>query len=107
MAKRAPDTAPKNRWIFTLSSICDLTSTTETRHGCGDGQDKSIPGPFDNTTFAGACHLDHPRTTLRGHGADNRQDPRAQNPRSVSAARRRGDRVSYAPALLPTLEDEN
>src|SRR5262249_30018343 len=77
MAKRAPE----NRRIFTsTSSICDLTSPTETHHGCGEAQDKSISGPFDNITFAGACHLDHPRTTLPGHGADNRQGPRAQSP---------------------------
>src|SRR6266480_3332869 len=78
MAKRAPDSTLEDRRIFTSSSIYDLTSPTETHHGCGDGQDKSIPRPFDNTTFASACHLDHPRTTLRGHGADNRQGPRAQ-----------------------------
>ena len=26
----------------------------ETHRSCGDGQDKSISGAFDNTTFAGA-----------------------------------------------------
>jgi hypothetical protein len=54
MAKRAPDTAPGNRRIFTSSGICDPTSPAETHHGCGDGQDKSISGPFDNTRFAAA-----------------------------------------------------
>jgi hypothetical protein len=30
-----------------------MNRPTETHHGCGDRQDKSILGPFDNTTFAG------------------------------------------------------
>jgi len=30
-------------------------SDRETHHSCGDGQDKSISGRFDNTTFAGAA----------------------------------------------------
>src|SRR6516165_2202310 len=57
MAKRAPDTAPENRWILISTSICDRTSPTETHHGCDDGQDKSILDPFDNTTFAGVTRL--------------------------------------------------
>ena len=28
----------------------------ETHRSCGDGQDKSISGSFDNTTFAGAAN---------------------------------------------------
>jgi hypothetical protein len=55
MAKRAPDTASEYGRIFKSSSICDLTSPTETHHGCGDGQRKSISGPFDKTTFPDAA----------------------------------------------------
>src|SRR5262245_7401333 len=66
IAIRAPNTAPENRRIFLSSSICDPTSPTETHHGCGNGQDKSISGPFDNTTFAGACHLDHAANDVAG-----------------------------------------
>src|SRR5215471_10481101 len=72
MAKRAPDTAPENRWIFTSSSIFNLTSPSETHHRCGDGQDKSISGPFDNSTFASAASSTTRTRALRGHGADNR-----------------------------------
>ena len=85
MAKRAPDTAPENRRIFTSSSICDLTSPTETHRSCGDGQDKSISGPFDNTTFAGAAGSADRARVLRGtrsgltaslHGIEDRNEAR-------------------------------
>jgi Periplasmic binding protein len=66
MAKRAPDIAPEDRWIFTSNSICDRTSPTETHHGCDDRQDKSISGPFDNTTFTAppARPIAHTRVSL-------------------------------------------
>src|SRR6516164_4360275 len=55
MAKRAPDTASEYGRIFKSSSICNLSIPTETRHGYGDDQHKSISGPFDKTTFRGAA----------------------------------------------------
>src|SRR5262245_5602220 len=84
MAKRMSDTAPENSRIF-ISSICDLTNPTETHHGCGDGQHKSISGPFDKTTFPGATGAT-PRTHALRDGA---------RPRSATdaVACRRGDRV--------------
>src|SRR5262245_39948520 len=66
IAMRAPNTAPEHRRIFASSTICDPTSPTETHHGCGNGQDKSISGLFDNTTFAGRLPPRPPRARRCG-----------------------------------------
>src|SRR5262245_15759161 len=55
MAKRAPDTAPENRMIFTSSGICDLTRPTETQHGFGNVK---INRSQDRLTIPGATSTD-------------------------------------------------
>jgi len=82
MAKRAPDTASEYGRIFKSISIRNLSSPTETHHGCGDGQHKSISGPFDKATFPGAASSTRCATAFG-----------LNIPPNTARARRRGDRV--------------
>src|SRR6516164_7183758 len=82
MAKRAPDTASEYGRIFKSISIRNLSSPTETHHGCGDGQHKSISGPFDKATFPGAASSTRCVTAFG-----------LNIPPNTARACRRGDRV--------------